>query len=395
MDFKNILLFQPNRAISHSLLTFRSQPLIRTSSTDSTIKKSVVWLVNGLKNRITEVALAIILVFSTIYCIISFPIRWEKDQLARRKAIVIDLNRFTPEEKTVAKSEVEQYFQKHAAHFSTLSVKAKEELSKQIVSQCARSRKVYAPIVRNWVDHLLETANREAKKLVFMARDGIPFYEVAKELMKREDYQKKYPKLTEEGMIVLGHFSRKVIANADSSDANRNIFKQYIQQLKIKDSEPCIFLDIGFSGSMVNPIRALLPKNPIDFQFLIATTDKAKGFLSNPQNQLSHLATAASNMGVRWLEESHHGTLSSATELVKGEDGNIYPNCLYPKKILCEEKFSLSHLIRKFCLKTLVREALEIKSLTIDEAAKAKEVFNNTIGDIKNWKLPLIVAWDY
>lgn len=395
MDCKDILLFEPNRKVSHAFLSLRNQPLIRTSSTDSTIKKSVAWLTNGIKNRITEVALAIILIFVTIYSLLSFPIRKGMESVAKRKAIELDLNRVTPKEKNEVASMLNAYFKKHKTHFDSLSTAEKEEISLQVMSQCARAQKVYAPVVRNWVDHLLETANRDSKKLVFMARDGIPFYEVAKELMKRNDYKQRFPKMAEEGAIVLGHFSRKVVAHANSSYANQEIFREYIKQLKIKDSDSCIFIDVGFSGSMIKPIQDLLPKVSIDFQFLVATSDKAKGFLSSPQNPLSHLKIAANNMGVRWLEETHHGILASATQLVKGKDGLIYPNSLYPNKILHEQKFSTPHLIRKFCLITLIQEAIKIKSLSLDEAMKAREVFNNTIGEIKQSKLPLLVGWDY
>lgn len=429
MEAENILLFQPVRTIWHTLCTAREKPLIRVSSTDTAAKKNVIWLANSLKNRLTEVALTITTIFTFLYSLITYPIRWGIYSTLERRGIERDLIRFTPEEAKESEKVVNAYLEKHKADFAHLSTKEKEQIVRKIVSQCARSQKVYGPIVRNFVDYLLETASQNGQKLVFMARDGICFYKVAIELMKTDEYQKKYPKLTES--IVFGHFSRKLVKNAAE---NPDIFKQYIsEELHIKDNDRCIFVDIGFSGSMIKPIRKLLPEVQIDFKFLLATPNKeeggsnlAEGFLGNPENPLPHVETAANNLGIRWVEESHHGTVASATKLVVGKDNRIYPDSFcptapkeeptilprfikdlirkfspvevayyYKNKILYEKKFSTPHLLRKFCLKGLVHEAVTLPPLSKEEAAKGKELFNDTIGEIKAMRLPLLVGWDY
>jgi|GEM_PF-6402977 len=394
MESKNIILFQPMRSTWHIFCEFRNRPLIEEGSADTRIKKRVVWLVNESKNRLTEVALVVTTVFSFLYSLITYPIRVYQNRKLERLAIQLDLDRFSPEEQIEARRTIEDYFKKHEEAFSSLSLEEKQTICEKVLSQCARSQKVYGPIVRNWVDHLLKIADQDDKKLVFMARDGIPFYQVATELMKKDEYKIKFPQLAQkDNPIVLGHFSRNVVTGAKEKP---DLFKRYVTEtLQIKEGESCIFVDIGFSGSMVEPIRKLLPDRKIDFHFLVATTNKAQGFLGNPQKPLSNLLTAANNLGVRWVEESHHGNLASAQKLVEGEDGRVYSDNLYPKKVLCEEKFSLQYLLRKFCLKGVVKYAVNLPSLSEREAMKAKDVFNETIGAIKNMELPVFLGWDY
>lgn len=396
MECENILLFQPVRTTWHFFCEMREKPLISVSSTDRTIKKAVAWLTNGIKSRIAEVAIVISTIFSVLYSLITYPIRWHNSIKQEKIAIQKDIDRYSPEELKEVNQLLEAYFKKHEDIFKTLTKSQKEEIAKKVISQCARSEKVYGPVVRLWVDNLLAQANRDCKKIVFMARDGIPFYKVALELMKTPEYQKKYPNLVHDQALTLGHFSRNVVSSSSGSAEGQELFQRYVRdELGIQDGDRCIFADIGFSGSMVKPIRSLMPSVSIDFKFLVATSDKAEGFLGNPQNPLPCIESAANNLGVRWVEESHHGSLASATKLVEGEDHHIYPDTHYPKKVRCEEKFSTPYLIRKFCLKRVVQSAVNRDPLKTLEGLVAKSEFNSTIGKIKTLELPLFVGWDY
>jgi hypothetical protein len=383
MESQGIVLFQPVRNVWHPLCNFRAK---RISGP----------LVNGIKNRMIELSMAIVTIFAVIYSLITFPIRWYQAKRNEKFGVDNDLSRLSPAERIEAEGMVQAYFKKHKDIFGSMPKKKKDQITRVIISQCARSQKVYGPVVREWVDHLLEKANKDQKKLVFMARDGIPFYQVACQLMQKKEYREKYPHLLQEGAIVLGYFSRNAVASAKKSEEGQEIFRRYIsEELKIKEGDQCIFVDIGFSGSMTKPIRELIPDAKIDFNFLVATSDKAEGYLGNPTNPLPNLETAANNLGVRWVEESHHGNVASATKLVVGEDNRVYPDTFYPKKTRFNPKFSEEYLIRKFTLKGLVKYAIELNPLSKPEAEKAKEIFSQTLGAIKAHQLPVFVGWDY
>ncbi len=396
---ENILMIQPLMTVWNRLHSVYDRPLEPASSPCSSIKKIGFFLANGIKNRLVELAFVIATLFVGLYCLLTFPFRFYKAELLERRSIELDLARI--KKPVIGSEELFRYFNKHKTFFDRQSGRQKGKIIRQVTAQCARSQAVFAPVARQFVDHLLEAADRGKRKLVFMARDGLPFYEVAQKLMKQEEYQKKYPFLAKEGALVYGYFSRELVFKSLSKP---ELFQQYFaENLGVKPLENCIFADIGFSGRMVDPIRKLLPENDIVFEFLVATSDKANGFLATPDQPLPYFESEKQNLGMRWMEETHHGTLASGTELaLDGEKNRVYvvhdskgvQSEKYPGKVRTEAKFSLPYLIRKFCLKAVVHSAADLPLQTEKERAETKKIFSETIRQIKNGELLIPVGWD-
>jgi len=231
-----------------------------------------------------------------------------------------------------------------------------------------------------------------------MARDGIAYYNVAVKLMETPEYQEKYKGLVGDDRIVLGHFSRKVLAFAQENKKNEELFVRYTkEELKLEDGDRCIFVDVGFSGSLVEPLNKLIPNVDKVFHFLIATTNKVRGFISNPEHPLPHFETPSNgHLAMRWLEETHHGTIASSKELVEvvGKEGRrIYPNSVH-EQTLDNKKFSTEYFIQKFCSERLVEAAVEMGELTEEQRIAARARLSQVICAVKTQQLPLFVGWD-
>lgn len=90
------------------------------------------------------------------------------------------------------------------------------------------SEHIYGPMFVSFVDRVLKNHNEEGK-ILFMARDGIVFYEIAKELTKHKHKDKK-------DKIDIIYLTRKMagtndeIAGISEKEINKEILKKYIQQ---------------------------------------------------------------------------------------------------------------------------------------------------------------------
>ena len=93
-----------------------------------------------------------------------------------------------------------------------------------------RSKEFYASVALEWVLSLLDMANKENKKIVFMARDGQAPYRLAKKLLEKDEFKQKYPNMGGDDKIVLGYFSRKVINSSYSSNEKKQLFQDYLQK---------------------------------------------------------------------------------------------------------------------------------------------------------------------
>ncbi len=390
------ILFQPVKTCWFQFQGLRRKTQIEVLKSDSLSRKGLFFLANGVKNRLLDVALAVSLVFAFFYSLISYPIRWYQSKQLVIRAIYEDRKRLAPEEVNRTEAQIRKYFDKHQRDFRSLSLGQKEKLIDKICAYSARSQKIYGPVIRHFVDHLLETANRDNKKLVFLARDAIPYYQLAIKLMAKPEYAQKYPNLVGDDRLVLAHMSRKLLRHAVASTENQSVFDRYVREnLQIQEGDQCTFIDIGFEGSMIKEIRALFPKVAIDFTYLISMTDAAQGYLGDPSLPLRHFESKENNPGMRWLEESHNGTLASSTKLVVGEDDKVYPENIYPQKKRFQEKFSEQYLLKKFCSKDVVEYAADLPEQVETDKAKAKTLFSETIGNIRGLKLPIFIDWDY
>lgn len=413
MKAEHILIFLPVRTTWGKFEAVRRTPLIRVSATDPALKKTVAKIANGLKNRLTEVAFAIATLFAVIYSVITYPYRLYRVKTNEPVTIRADIKRIEPKKQTHVELQLKAYFYKHRDHFNTLTEDERTLLIDRVTAQCVRSQAVFSPIAKLFVDHLLETAHKEGKKLIFMARDGLSFYEIAKKLMETKKYRDAYPSLAKDGAIGYGYFSRKLVKDAKSSEENRKIFNRYVtENLKIQPGERCIFADIGFAGSMTGDIRSMLPHNPIEFEFLIATSNKAKGFFANiPDQPLEDFDSAGNTAGTPWMEETHHGTLASGVRLIENAKGKVevvfdpkgIPSKKHPEKIRTDEKYSLPYLIRKFCLKAVVQHAASLgasQPLPLPETefrtamATHKKAFSELMRQLQSGALPMHLGWE-
>src|SRR5262249_36766617 len=147
------------------------------------------------------------------------------------------------------KSKIKKFIAKKQLHIPEKSLERAVDIA---AVSYVRSHFIYGPVVIKWVDYLLQKANKEGKKMIFMARDGGTPYQMAQTLL--EKYPERYPNLSKDHLIY-GYFSRKIIENCKQSDEGKTLFLDYIKQLGVHDKDKCIFIDVGFSGSMINPIN--------------------------------------------------------------------------------------------------------------------------------------------
>lgn len=219
-----------------------------------------------------------------------------------------------------------------------------------------RSHFLYGTVALKWVDYLLQKANKEGKKIIFMARDGGTPYKIAAELL--EKYPERYPKMSKD-RIIYGYFSRKIIDNCKKDEEGKKLFLDYIDQLGVQEKDKCLFVDIGFSGSMVDPIKAMVAPLNLDteFEFLFSLSNKANGFMENEPVQRParpeygepepFTTFPVNEVGVHWLEDSHQGTVQSPTRLVK-IDGKIYPDTRTPNEKKTYRHEPETYLWRKY-----------------------------------------------
>lgn len=239
----------------------------------------------------------------------------------------------------------------------------------------ARSQYYYGPLAVDWVHNLLTQANERNQKLVFMARDGIAPYHLARTMMKMDKFRDRFPNLVGDDRIVLGYFSRKLVTHHHSGDEQQfQIFRKYIAQLGIKPGDKCRFVDIGFQGSMIKDIRKMLSENEIDFNFFISLTSQAEGYVSprdDTRRELSSCTSSEANPGVWWLETAHQGTDRGPSHLVEHTDEFIYPNTLVPGQ---ESTYisdpviqgdSLEYLLRHWGLKA-IKDSLSVPEFDPD-----------------------------
>ncbi len=364
--------------------------------------RTVAPVANITKKALIRVAFVIDTLVMAIFSICILPYRlyrWKKMELQR------DFNRLSSDEQTRLEQDIRDYIDikeiKGKFHVSSLE---KDEIVYHAMCYFARSQEIYGPVTVAWVEYLLEKANSENKKLIFMARDGIAPYKLALAMMEKEDYQKKYPNLVGENKIALAYFSRKLVDHAMSSTDNKQLFREYVKQLGMQDGDQCVLVDIGFTGSMIDKLRGLLPDVDLSFDYLISHTDAADGFIyssNDPRLQSDEFAAipsiqsisykgAGSNYATHWLEDSHQGTTKSAKKLVK-IDGVIYPDTIIPhQKEYIVTPGSHDFIIRKWASKAIQRS---LQKYSAGKRSKAEIVKNldETLKEINEFALPLLI----
>jgi hypothetical protein len=205
------------------------------------------------------------------------------------------------------------------------------------------SLKHYAPLLIEWVESLLDTAVLENRKLIFLARDGIPPYEAA--LILKAKNKARYGTLS----ISLLHLSRTLVYFATQKEdkisladsvvkeyalslpaRDPELLKKYInQETGLKEGDKCLFVDIGFAGSMIPFILNQCPDIDAKFCFLISHTKstrieryRAWGFLAHSEDRpLEPVNKAGKNPAVHWLEDTHQFIFKSPKILIQTQKG--------------------------------------------------------------------------
>ena len=133
--------------------------------------------------------------------------------------------------------------------------KKKRTISEAALSTYFSTHKYYAPVVKEWALSLLRTAAQEKRHLVFLARDGVAPYHAALDLQKSNSQFKDVK-------IHLKYLSRKVMNHATDpgfddkfKERKDNLNEYFYKKDKIKPEDKCLFVDVGFMGSMISGIR--------------------------------------------------------------------------------------------------------------------------------------------
>lgn len=346
-------VLQPLYMSLNKVVGWGNIPCVKVKPDSNKFLKVVAPIANVAKKAVFYLAFVITAIATVIFSILSFPYRCWGREKAFAESNKIDLNRLSPLEKAAIQAEISKYVEQHGPD---LSPKQKQEYVFKTMVSYARSNKIYGPIVRAWTEYLLVKANKENKKLVFMARDGIAPYKMARKLMATAEYQKKFPNLNVDRDIILGYFSRKGIKSSTTSEDNQKLFQEYVEkELGIQKGDRCFFVDVGYAGSMIDDIKGLLPDVEIDFEYCISMTEKAKGFIAREDSRLNAVSSAWANPGIHWIEDAHQGNEKSSSGFVKVGD-HVYPNTKQPdKKQYCSDPKSLEYLIRKFSQRAVVR----------------------------------------
>lgn len=382
-------IFAPAYEVCKKILSLKNNSWVHITPNSSKGARFGAAIANGIQKGLVYTAVGIAALALALFSIFVLPFR-----CADRKKLEtnVDLLRLTPGERNAIKAEIEAYVETHG---KALTPKQKTDYTQMIMMSYARSSKVYGPIARAWVEQLLEKANNGNEKLVFLARDGIPQYKIAKKLMATPEYQQKYPNLVGDKKIVMGFISRKVMEFSDKNATNTKLFQDYAEnELGIKKGDKCLFVDVGFLGSMIDPIRSKLSDSKINFEYLISMTDRANGFITQINHHLYPPDWAGTNAGTHWLEDTHQGTLRSPQELVQLPNGRIHADSNQPNQRLNHkgaEPGTLDYMIRKFSQRAVVR-CYKDAALTKDKLTAAQNKFVETIFAIKNYQLPLFLT---
>ena len=294
----------------------------------------------GIKHTLKTVGHAVSIPFMILRDLAIRPKRVYDLKKRIFKQINSDAELMNPVYRVQIENEIKQFI---ITKYPDMPTKEQELYTQFAISTYASSQEQYAPIVWKWAQHLLDSAikksedSNKATKIVFMARDGIPPLNASNEL------KRLYPDKYKDVNICLGYLSRKVMKDLESKGTEGDqLFQKYMNQLGINKGDNIIFVDVGFAGSMIKPIKDKLLQgefisslDDVAFSFLISLTKNppgynADGFLANSSyRNLKSCEFAGSNLGVHWIEDTHQSPQVSPRFLKEIDvDGNtmIVPN---------------------------------------------------------------------
>lgn len=374
------VIFQPFYQGVNRLLAHYQKPLIEVRANS---RKWTYMTVSAL-NLVKKVFVGTIILVSgctlAAFSLITWPYRYNKLKTMRFDK---ELEFLTLVQKGSLRYKVTEFID-NLCLSKKLNIPAdlKEDFITKAMVYYARSRKYYAPVLLEWTHYLLSKANDpsqaekinafhctnqaeivkgkptnslKSKKIVFLARDGIPPYRIATQLLKIKKWQERYPNL-KPNHIVLAHLSRKLVDSCFlNKGGSHELFRKYVnQELGIQKGDELLIVDIGFAGRVIDPVREMLPDNKIEFEYLMSHTKRATGYLAGHEVPLSSVPSAGANWGIHWLEDTHQGVYQSAEQL-KPINGRIYPNTIIPGQELDHlgseptPETSLEYILKKLC----------------------------------------------
>lgn len=292
------------------------------------------------------------------------------------------------DERKMIRSEVREFIQKENLEFPKEQL---DEIVDSAVATYATTKKYYGPVVIEWAKSLLDTAVKENRKIAFLARDGRAPYEIARKI--KQMYPKKYANVE----LSYLYFSRKVVEAAKNNTEEPHLLEEYMQLHGFKKNDRCIFVDVGFLGSMIRTIKKQLKgmKLDIQFQYLVSMNRKAKGFLSDLQIHLESIPCdtrrgAGGSDAAHWLEDTHQGVINSPTRLIKDEHGVHPDNFDGSEWKTCKEESPFDYLHKHFG-QVAIRNAVTDRNVSETTAKpwkmasdKARRAFDDFCIRIKN-----------
>lgn len=313
------------------------------------------------------------------------------------------------EEAKKMEAQIKNYITKNGLKFDESQ---ENEYIHKAIACYARSSYYFGRVALLWVDFLLKKADREGKQIVFMARDGIAPYKLAQTLLKT--YPQRYPNFNStEKHCFLAYLTRKIVGTGFDSKTGqlisegKKLIQNYLHQLGVKEGTPCIFVDVGFEGSMTEKIKAIMERGDIEFEFLISIRDdRAHGFLATQEERLVSVPHPTCNLAVHWLEDNHQGVGESPTHLIIADNGRIVPNTNPGKegngltlggmpleKTLCvdPQRNPGEYLLRKCGQRAIKHVGLKYKIEGVPEI-QAKKDLDEMLGKIRRAEVPLFIG---
>jgi hypothetical protein len=334
-----------------------------------------------VKSALFGISMAVATVAVGVFCLFAAPFRiWSfahAIQLANQEGLA-----YLGDKQTTIKERIRNTISNELSGVEGSLRDAYVDIAAAAYGRCLES---YMPIAIKWVHSLLEKANTQGKHLVFLARDGIAPYQIAKKILANKQYQKLYPNLTSKS-ITLAWFSRKILAKAQ-----RDFVLKYSKQVDIPEKKTLIFVDVGYSGSLINPIRTLFSEVECEFEFFISFNDEAHGFAGTNKERLSGFPGTWC-LSLYWIEETCQGTTCTADALVE-HGGKIYANTNIPGQKITYKDNPLNYLIRKVSM-WAVKDYSDIDPNSID-LTDAKKRINRTFENVMSGKLPLLTTGEY
>lgn len=227
----------------------------------------------------------------------------------------------------------------------------KHKLILKAMAAYATSNRHYGPVLADWASSLLDTALIERRKLIFLARDGIAPYHAA-QILKAANLS-KYSQVELHLIYISRTMAYSSTGKDDKISSSDSHVKEYLETLQMRDPEilkkyilqetglkqgdRCLFVDVGFAGSIISPIKRQLRGMQISspFCFLISHTDHEKtrhdrgrawGFLAHREERpLGPVDKAGGNPAVHWIEDTHQSVVNSPKILVVNASGKIVP----------------------------------------------------------------------